>query len=386
MRYKYASHLSDLKDLRHIEWFLEHIGEFEIQSPEAKEKASQLRQKITNKNIYYSDIVRDYEWIVKRFDNDPYNYIFDIEAENSAYCLKSNHYFNYFIEITDDENRIYTVSYQYILDNDQEAAKRVTAKDTFMSKMAECKEKALENMNAVSRHYFAYWHDSGVGEAIKRFESVGCGKGYRLPKLMLLYFLYNLMYFIVLSETKCLGMILHIWQIFSDNPDAEYSLINLYTGHKFLGIIIVLFVIYFTVMNVHYGYGISYLIYIKNKYANIVKYQNKISDKWSSFWSDYRYCQDGIKESVIEKKRNRESVYVPLVEAVNRRYDFSGVRIVEKENEKGEKQFVREKGIESIIVPRRCFYTQPLKKRVIWLLILLVVVQAICNPANVLFY
>ena len=116
MRYIYEESLNGLKDLKHIEWFLRHNEQYEFNSLESKNLVNSLFYKIQKKNIFYSDIINEYNTLVRLFENNPFNYKYDaLKHDNIAITSKYKN--NYFIEVQDNENNKYIVPYQYILDN-----------------------------------------------------------------------------------------------------------------------------------------------------------------------------------------------------------------------------------------------------------------------------
>lgn len=388
MRYKYASYLNDLKDLKHIEWFVLHNGEYEFVSLESQRLLENLKNNIQNKNIYYSEILNDFEKLVEQFDNNPYNYIYDTEGKDVEKSVESSYYENYFTKVRDSkERRVYTVPYGYVIENPGDSEVETKAATTiFSNTMAGYKRRAFENLEAVLNHYFAYWNSGGVKDAMDRFESVGYGKGYRLPKTMVLYFVYNVILFLILAETRYFGMLTHIWQILSEDSWALYSAMNIFSGYKYIGAILFLAITYFVILDIHYSYGIYYMIFIKSKYKDIEKYHGKVASLYEAFNEDYVLCKQGIIANLLVKRNHRDSVYVPFVLLANRRYNFWVERKVTEEDENGKKIKTKKKVVESIIVPDKCFINQPIRKRLLWILIMLVIVQAFCNYSMILFY
>lgn len=104
-QYKYTRYLTDLKNLEHIEWFIKHSDEYEFQSEEAKKILERLKRNIAKKNVLYSVIVDDYTELVKRFENNPYNYSFEILGKDGHKDVGSQHGDHYFIRVRDKDNR-----------------------------------------------------------------------------------------------------------------------------------------------------------------------------------------------------------------------------------------------------------------------------------------
>ena len=383
MDYKYTRHLNDLNDLKHIEWFINHSDQYEFHSSEAKEILERLKKNITKKNVLYSLIVKDYEELVKRFNNDPYDYTFDIsDAENKE--VQSSYYRNYFVKVQDKEKKWYNVPYGYIVDNpSKHNSSAITAK--FNNAMTKYKNSAIGNFNAIYQHYFEYMRDGGVEAALKRYEGIHNGKDYHLFNRCVLYVFYNMLLLILLMETQFFQILLHFWQFWSEKAGDLYSAVNVFSGHKYLGTIAVLFVIYFIVLDVVYTYGICYCIYMNGKYKAVKKYHDGVLQLYTKFNEDYEKCKNGISGNILSRIKNRDSVYIPLIEKTNRRYNF----MVEKTVVTGEgKEQTKEKKIvlQPVTVPWKSYYKRPITSRTIWILILLVFVHSICNYAYMVIY
>ena len=139
MQYLYEISLNSLKDLKHIEWFLNHRDEYKITDSNAEKLMNSLLNKIPKKNIYYSDIVKEYNTLVLQFENNPFNFQYDVlgdsEMEELSKSMKgltqqegasakkyirgmeSQKVSNYFVKVSDQEDHIYIVPYQFIVDN-----------------------------------------------------------------------------------------------------------------------------------------------------------------------------------------------------------------------------------------------------------------------------
>ena len=117
MEYKYYLHSTDLKDLKHIEWFVLHIDEYSLQGEKSRKIFDRLKVNIHQKNIFYSDIVSDYEELVSLFNNDPYEYAFDLSGTSSQKEVQTDRINNYFIEVCDSEGTKCMVPYGYAADN-----------------------------------------------------------------------------------------------------------------------------------------------------------------------------------------------------------------------------------------------------------------------------
>lgn len=382
MRYKYTRHLNDLNDLRHIEWFVEHSGEYEFQSPETQAILNRLRSNLRKKNIFYSDIVRDYNALTERFENDPYNYQYEIHPAEAKKEIRSRVYTNYFVKTNGQDDRWHQVPYAYITENPTGHDMKKTA-EAFGKNMAQYKQKALDSMNAVMNHYMKYWNNGGMKDAMGRYKEVQYGKKYHLIRQMIFYLIYNWLLFLILHETQFFGILTHFWQIWSDSSGDVYSLANVFVGHKYLGIFALVCTAYFVVMDVYYTYGIYYTVYVRNKYNAVKKYHDEVLKLFTVFYQDMEQCRNGITEKILQQAKHRDSVYIPLIHKVNRRYRFTVERKV-KTGKKGKKE--KRTAVQPVLVPHRCFYSQSLASRVIMILILLIFVQSISSYRYIIFY
>ena len=383
MGYKYTKYLNDLNDLKHIEWFVNHSDEYEFHSSETKEILGRLKKNITKKNVLYSLIVKDYEELVKRFNNDPYDYTFDLsDSENKE--VQSSYYRNYFVKVQDKQGKWYEVPYGYIVDNPSDHNYQMIT-NKFKNNMTKCKNNAIGNFNAVYQHYFDYMREGGVEDALKRYAGIHNGKDYHLFNRCVLYVIYNIMLLIILMETQFFQIVLHFWQFWSEEAESVYSAVNIFSGHKYLGTIAVLFVIYFIVLDVIYTYGICYCIYMNGKYREVKNYHDGIIQLFTKFNEDYERCKSGALENVLTRVRHRDSVYIPLIEKTNRRYNFMTEQTVvtgEGKEQTKEKKVV----LQSVTVPWKSYYKRPITSRTFWIWILLVFIHSICNYAYMVIY
>ena len=384
-QYKYTRYLTDLKNLEHIEWFIKHSDEYEFQSEEAKKILERLKRNIAKKHILYSVIVDDYTELVKRFENNPYNYSFEILGKDGHKDVGSQHGDHYFIRVRDKDNRqFYTVPYAYILDNEKryDCSK---AQMTFEGKMAKHKEEALENFEAVKGHYNEYLEKGGVKDALGRYAATGDGMYYHLKSRLPLYIFYNFMLVLILQESQFFKIVTHFWQLWSDKTTAVYSLANVFSGYKIPGLIAVVGITYFLIMDVYYTLGIYYSIYIKHKYDKIREDYNEVKKLFEVFNKDYKLCKEWTWKQRIPIAGNRDTVYIPLIQKLNRRYNFKVERLV-KTGEGKEQKTEKQKVIESVEVPYRCYHTQPITNRIVWIFIALVFIHSICSPAYMIFH
>lgn len=383
MRYQYTKYINDLKDLKHIEWFVSNSDGYEFHSEKSQELLEKLKNNIRKKNIFYSEIIRDYNELVREFDNNPYNYKYDVIIEEGK-NVKSDHYNYYFIEVQDRSGNDYIVPYQYILDNPTEH-KLSEVQKSFSQKMRQKREKVLENLASLAGHYYDYWENGGVKDAIIRYEAVRYGKDYRLLFFGLGYILYNFLLIRIMHEAQFFRVITHFWQILSSKPEATYSAINVFSGHRYLGTIAIICIIYFLIMDYYYTYGLYYTIYINKKYNEVRKHHDKVAKLYEKFYDDYSGLnQSEMIEDRIKKLNHRNSVYIPLAEKVSRRYNFYVEKIIKVNGDINNKE--KRKVFQSVYVPKKTFYTQPLKSRILWILVFLIFIQAICSPEYLIYY
>ena len=269
--------------------------------------------------------------------------------------------------------------YQYIVENRinydfQEMSKRHT------KLLSDAQERANGTFQAVQNHYMKYWVDGGVRDALDRFQGIRYGSDYHILRTVLLFVLYNILLCIALQETQFVGIITHPWQLISTEPSAQFAPYNLFTGHRILGIILFVLVLYFVCMDVIYAYGIYYMIYMKQKYGMVKKYHEEVLRLLEPFQKDFEACRKGIT-GPISKVRNRDSVYIPLIRKVSRGYDFTSGKMAPAEE--GEKP---QPLLQSVRVPVPGFYKNPIHKCLIWLVIALIFISALCNPYNMMYF
>lgn len=118
--------------------------------------------------------------------------------------------------------------------------------------MAKHKEEALENFEAVKGHYNEYLEKGGVKDALGRYAATGDGMYYHLKSRIPLYIFYNFMLVLILQESQFFKIVTHFWQLWSDKTTAVYSLANVFSGYKIPGLIAVVGITYFLIMDVYY--------------------------------------------------------------------------------------------------------------------------------------
>lgn len=379
MEYLYEVSLNDLKDLKHIEWFLSHCDDYQFTSTNAQELLESLLYKIKKKNIFYYDLINEYSELIKLFENNPFNYQYDVlEAKNKGLETENTNY--YFIKIWDQERNCYIVPFQYILDNPIEHDIK-QAKIRFDNKLLDNRKKVVENFEALQKHYLNYWQN-GVCDAINRYKTVNNGASYHLIKTSIHFFIYNLLLFKIMHEAQFYNVVTHIWQLFSTNPGSIYSASQVYSGHIYLGIAALLLIGYFIYLDCYYIYGLYYLIFVKRKYDYVYKYHNKVLTLYEQFCKDWCQSKERSLPQQITKVKHRRSIYLPLIKKVSRKYNFYEIRI----ERAGKGKLRKKKGIINVNLPYNKFYQTPMKKQYLKLLLLLIFVEAICKTTMIIEY
>lgn len=379
MEYLYEVSLNDLKDLKHIEWFLSHCDGYQFTLTNAQELLESLLYKIKKKNIFYYDLINEYSELIKLFENNPFNYQYDVlEAKNKGLETENTNY--YFIKVWDQEKNCYIVPYQYILDNPIEHDVK-QAKIRFDNKLLDNRKKVVENFEALQSHYLNYWQN-GVCDAINRYKTVNNGASYHLIKTSIQFILYNFLLFKIIHEARFYDVITHIWQFFSTDPGSIYSATQVFSGHIYLGIAALLLIGYFIYLDCYYIYGLYYLIFVKRKYDHVYKYHNKILILYEQFCKDWAQSKERSLPQQITKVKHRKSIYLPLIKKVSRKYNFYEIRI----ERAGKGKLRKKKGIIDVNLPYNKFYQIPIKKQYLKLLLLLIFVEAICKTAMIIEY
>lgn len=383
MEYKYYLHTTDLKDLEHIEWFVLHIKEYSLQDEESKKIFERLSINIRQKNIFYSDIVGDYDKLVSMFNNDPYEYAFDLSGMGSQMEVQTDRINNYFIEVCDSEGTICMVPYGYIADKKFELYPM--AGSAFKDLVNSSRSRALFRFDAINDRYMRYWVDGGVRDALSRFSNVHMGKDYKLIGTSLVYLLYNILLMIILKETKFFSVVTHFWQYFSNNTALQFSALGVFGGHKWLGLFALIWTAHFLYYDVIYTHGLYYLIFVLIKYTSVRKYHDGVLRLYNEFSTDYDKCKNGITRRPIEKIRNKDKVYIPLIMKTSRMYDFNydevSYSIIDGKTERRVRKVPQ-----PVLVPNAKYYKNKIHKKLAWMFILWILVRVICNYSNLLLY
>ncbi|MFQ6792149.1 MAG: hypothetical protein ACLRT4_05140 [Thomasclavelia sp.] len=377
MEYIFEETLSSLKDLKHIEWFLNHRSQYEFITVESQNLLNSLLDKITKKNIFYSDIINEYNQLVKIFENNPFNYQYDVLENNNA--VASKHTTNYFIKISDKDKRQYIVAYQYLLDNPVEY-NLDKMKEKFNKKLLQDRQVVNDNFEAVDQHYKRYWQGD-VCNAMGRYQQVGYGKDYHLVKKVIYFLIYNFLLIRIIHETQFINVVTHFWQYFSDSYDVLYSANYVFFGFKYLGILALVLTAYFIYLDVYYIYGLYYLFFVKRKFDNVYHHHQDTLKYYQQFLDDWKRCKQGGLSNKLEKFRHRNSTYLPLIEKSSYHYNFHQSKLVKEDGKTINRPvIINEK------VPKAKFYKSPVERQWIKLVLLLIFVEAICNTASIIQY
>lgn len=377
MEYIFEETLSSLKDLKHIEWFLNHRSQYEFITVESQNLLNSLLDKITKKNIFYSDIINEYNQLVKIFENNPFNYQYDVLENNNA--VTSKHTTNYFIRISDKDKRQYIVAYQYLLDNPVEY-NLDKMKEKFNKKLLQDRQVVNDNFEAVDQHYKRYWQGD-VCNAMGRYQQVGYGKDYHLVKKVIYFLIYNFLLIRIIHETQFINVVTHFWQYFSDSYDVLYSANYVFFGFKYLGILALVLTAYFIYLDVYYIYGLYYLFFVKRKFDNVYHHHQDTLKYYQQFLDDWKRCKQGGLSNKLEKFRHRNSTYLPLIEKSSYHYNFHQSKLVKEDGKTINRPvIINEK------VPKAKFYKSPVERQWIKLVLLLIFVEAICNTASIIQY
>lgn len=403
MQYLYEISLNSLKDLKHIEWFLNHRDEYQITDSNTKKLIRSLLYKIPKKNIFYSDIVKEYNQLISQFENNPFNYQYDVLDDNEMEELfknmkghirqedsspkkyirgiESQKVSNYFVKVTDHEDNSYIVPYQYIVDNSFEYnLKDIT--DQFNEQLKNDRIKVLNEFEAIQDHYLNYWKN-GVGKAVERYETVQYGNIKQIFKMSMQLIIYNYFLIKIMYESQYLQVISHFWQYFAEINDtsAIYSANYVFQGHAFLGILALLLITYFIYLDLYYIYGAYYIFFVKRKYDHIVNYHKEVLVLYEKFYDDWGKCKNDLLVEKVKKVNHRSSIYIPLIKKVSRKYQLFEQRTFFEHNQRVTKQrFI------DVQVPYTRYYKTPINKQIKKIVLLLIFVETICNAFMIIRY
>ena len=403
MQYLYEISLNSLKDLKHIEWFLNHRDEYKITDSNAEKLMNSLLNKIPKKNIYYSDIVKEYNTLVLQFENNPFNFQYDVlgdsEMEELSKSMKeltqqegasakkyirgmeSQKVSNYFVKVSDQEDHISIVPYQFIVDNSYEYnLKEIT--DQFNKQLNNDRIKVLNEFEALQDHYLNYWNN-GVGKAVDRYQTVQYGNMKQIFKMSVQLILYNYFLIKIMYESQYLQVITHFWQYFAEINDtsASYSAYHVFQGHALLGILALLLITYFIYLDFYYIYGAYYILFVKRKYDHIVNYHKEVLVLYDKFYDDWGRCKKDLLSEKVKKVNHKNSIYIPLIKKVSRKYQLFEQRSYIEHNQRVTKQrFI------DVQVPYARYYKTPINKQIKKIVLLLIFVETICNAFMIIRY
>ena len=371
MEYLYQKFLNSLKDLKHIEWFVAHSDQYEFNSIESQRLIDSLFNKIQKKNIFYSDIKAEYQKLVGMFENNPFNYKYDVLQRDKEKAITTKYKNNYFINISDLQGNQYPVAFQYLLDNPLEYPLEKINSD-FDNQLMNDRIMVVQNFEALQQRYQQYYNQD-VKEALNDYHKINFGKSYHFISTMISFVVYNYLLFRIVYEIQFFNLILHFNQYFSDNYGLRYSARHLLNGHPYLGLIIIMLIIYFIYLDIHYIYGLFYNLYAFCKYNNIYKHHKRVVTLYDQFSFDFKACLKENLSNQIVVANHRDNVYLPLLEMISRKYNFYGRKLKHEKRTKI-----------SVLVPDQKFYQRPISHQLIKLLVLLVLVEAICQVTMII--
>lgn len=312
MNYLYLQQLDNEKDLKHIEWFVEHLDEYN--TPHKKE-AQYLKDHITNKNLYYSELKRNYYIIVNDFDNNPYNYKYDVYKHDKGTSAKLN---DYFVSVNQEK-----VAYQYCIDtygNDR------VGKDSFDKLKKESQRIVREELLAVNRRFSEY--KEMVLPYYNAYSKVGNGSYFNFLKLFIYFGIYVALCTILINTT-CLKQI--IVYSFSQAVVIKQT-IQMYfcDSHFILCALILIATIYFVIKGALLCYNLYYLFYIDRKYHKAMKDYEYIGNLNDLLVDDYYQAKEEL-EGTIEKVHHT-SQYLELIDRCSVYYEFKGRPLFNKDD------------------------------------------------------
>jgi hypothetical protein len=373
MKYLYEESLNGLKDLKHIEWFLNHHSDYEFKTAEAKDLLNSLLYKIQKKNVFYSEIVEEYYKLISLFENNPFNYKYDVLDKNRIVGMQTNKKNNYFINVTDKEGNKYVVPYQYIIDNSVEH-NLTNVNNDFNQKLLIDRTRVRENFDSLNSHYLNYW-ESGVNSAIERYQKVKNGEDYHIFSTIIHCILYNFILFRCIYFSQFINVITHFWQILSTSKENTYSAYNVFSGHTYIGIVVIILVAYFIYLDFYYLYGLYYILFVNRKYSKILNHHKEVLTSYEMFKKDYNEINSIPLENQIVKFNHRNSVYIPLISKTSRRYNFYQEKTVKNKEGKSEKVNT----LIDVKVPYNQYYSNPISKQYIKIIALLALIEAISS-------
>ncbi|MCD7892857.1 MAG: hypothetical protein LUG60_04060 [Erysipelotrichaceae bacterium] len=362
MEYFYQVSLNNLKDLKHIEWFIQHYKDYQFQNELSQKLFKSLAYKIQRKNIYYADIIREYNALLSLFENNPYNYQYDVLKSKQG--LSSQKLNDYFVDIKDNENNHYLVAYQYILDYPRDFNINDT-KDIFEQKLIKDKAEVMESFDALENQYRHYM--TNVSSALTQYKEYHYGEDLHVYLNGFYCLLYNIVLMKMIKDSHLLSIIIHFWQYFSN---SEYSGYMIFHGHSYLGLILIIGIAYFICLDVIYIYGIYYSCFVLGKYDKVYNHYASVAELYKIFNQDRLHLlNEPLKQQLVLLK-HRQSIYEPLIEKVSHRFDFHTKRYMKKDG-----KWQKADTTIDLQVPFQTYYKKPMSKQYIKMIVLLVMIE-----------
>ncbi len=238
----------------------------------------------------------------------------------------------------------------------------------------------VSNFEVIDQHYKQYW-SGDVCKAIARYHNINYGKDYNIKGLICCFIIYNYLLLRIIHESQFVSIITHFGEFFSNDYWAYYYADYVFSGHTFLGIIVMLLIVYFIYLDYYYIYGLYYILFVWRKYDNVYKHHKNVLNYYNHFETDWKSSvKDPLPDQIV-KVNHRNSIYIPLIKMTSRKYNFYQNRTI-KENGKETKKAV----LIDVLVPKKKFYKSPIKKQLLKLLLLLIFVEAICHVTMIIQY
>ncbi|MCD7949274.1 MAG: hypothetical protein LUG12_03290 [Erysipelotrichaceae bacterium] len=365
MEYFYQTSLNNLKDLKHIEWFIQHYKDYIFSSELSQKLFQSLTYKIQRKNIYYADIVREYHALISLFENNPYNYQYDV-LENKQRGLISQKLNCYFVDVKDSYDNHYQVAYQYILDYPQDF-KTIDTQDIFDKKLVKDKSLVIDSFDALENHYHHYMMN--VSSALTRYKETNYGDDLHIYASCFYCLFYNIILFKMIKDAHLFNIITHFWQYFSSDYYSGYTLFH---GHPYLGIVVIIGLIYFIYLDVIYIYGIYYTCFVLGKYRKLYQHYAGVAELYKTFNQDRLDLLNKPLQQHLVSLSHRTTIYEPLAHKVSHRFDFHTKRYMKKDG-----KWQKTDTIIDLKVPFKTYYKKPMSKQYFLMIILLIIIEAL---------
>ncbi|MCD7808111.1 MAG: hypothetical protein LUH02_02120, partial [Erysipelotrichaceae bacterium] len=315
--------------------------------------------------IYYADIIREYQALISLFENNPYNYQYDV-LETKQIGLTSQKLHCYFVDVKDSYNNHYQVAYQYILDYPHDF-KTIDTQDIFAQKLVKDKSQVTENFDALENQYRHYM--TNVSAPLTRYKETHYGEDLHIYVSCFYCLFYNIILFKMIDDAHLLSIITHFWQYFSM---SEYSGTILFHGHPYIGLLVIIGIIYFIYLDVIYIYGVYYTYYVLGKYSKLYNHYEGVAQLYKIFSEDRMNLLNNSLSQHISPIHHRTSVYEPLLDKVCHRFEFHTKRYMKKDG-----KWQKVETIIDLKVPYKTYYKKPMSKQFIKMIILLIIIDAL---------